>query len=209
MIDPAQVKAENIALLRSWNIPVLESLPTIENEADLSPRTAADVARRIMVLSQVIGIGLGGNPSALREGLTKFGLWPYASAGEKDLLNRDEHTDQERIDATWLAEGIQSLGWCLGLAGLPHLDYCEADLSRKFPGPSEDPSDFIASAKLRPFDEIYREADLHYRLHWAARSSRLGNVESPVGEGLIRERRKALDWVVGVEEDWDEVPADT
>ena len=71
------------------------------------------------------------------------------------------------------------------------------------------PAAFIASAALRPFEEIYRQADLHYRLHWAARNARLTGAEFPVTEGFIRERRKALDWVIGVEPDWDEIPSDT
>ena len=32
---------------------------------------------------------------------------------------------------------------------------------------------------------------------------------STVDERLISERRKALDWVIGVESDWDEIPLDT
>jgi hypothetical protein len=32
---------------------------------------------------------------------------------------------------------------------------------------------------------------------------------APRSEEVLRERRKALDWVIGVEADWDEVPSDT
>jgi hypothetical protein len=130
----------------------------------------------------------------------------YTSAHERDLISRDEHTEQEKIDAQWLEECMQSFAWCLGLAPLEPLKYCNEDLSSKFPAPFADPTDFIRSATLRPFDDIYRQADLHYRLHWAARHS---DSDFPVSEGLLRERRRALDWVIGVEADWDEVPSDT
>lgn len=209
MIDPAEVKANNILLLKSWGIPTIEHLPHLEAESDLSPQSAMDVARRCMILSHVIGIGFGGNAAQLCEAATKWGLMAYASSHERDMLGRAIHTEQERIDATWQIECMQSFAWCLGLAELDVLRHCDDDLASKFPAPYTDSSVFLASAKLRPFEDIYSQADLHYRLHWAARNCRLTGVAFPVAEGLIRERRKALDWVIGVEADWDEVPSDT
>ena len=80
----------------------------------------------------------------------------------------------------------------------------------EIPPAFSDPSDFIKGATLRSFDDIYAQADLHCRMHWAARNSRLTGAECPVKEGFfIAERRKPLDWVIGVEADWDEVPMDT
>jgi hypothetical protein len=56
---------------------------------------------------------------------------------------------------------------------------------------------------------IHRGATHHWAIHWAARDARVTGGAFPVGEGLIRERRKAFDWVIGVEADWDEMPSDT
>ncbi len=209
IIDPEKIKSESITTLRSWSIPTVDHLPQLEAEADLSPQSAIDVARRCMILSHVIGIGFGGNATKLQEDATKWGLMPYASAHERDMLNKTTHTEQERINATWQVECMQSFAWCLGLADLEVLKHCDDDLASKFPAPFTDPAKFIASAKLRPFEEIYRQADLHYRLHWAARNARLAGVKFPVTEGFVTERRKAIDWVIGIEADWDEVPSDT
>ncbi|WP_367873109.1 DUF4272 domain-containing protein [Luteolibacter sp. Populi] len=209
MIDPQQVKEDNTALLRSWGFPVNDFLPTLEEEEDLSPPSAVDVARRCVILNHVIGIGFGGDAGELCAAVKQYDLFDAASEHERKLLESATHTQQELIDATWWIECVQSLAWCLGLAELPHLREADEDLASKFPAPYTDPAAFIASAALRPFEEIYREADLHYRLHWATRAARLGGPEVPLGEGLIRERRKALDWVIGVETDWDEVPGDT
>lgn len=209
MIDPEMIKAANIAILRSWGIPVNDHLPQLEAEADLTPQPAIAVARRCMIMSHVIGIGFGGDSDKLRKAAENWGLLEYASEHEKDMLCRTTHTEQERIDATWQVECLQSFAWCLGLTDLEPLQHCDDDLASKFPAPFTDPAAFIASASLRPFAEIYSQADLHYRLHWASRDARLTGVEFPVSEGLLRERRKALDWVIGVEADWDEVPSDT
>ncbi len=67
MIDPQKVKADSIATLRSWGVPVIDHLPQLEAEAHLSPQSAVNVARRCMILSHVIGIGFGGNAEELRE----------------------------------------------------------------------------------------------------------------------------------------------
>lgn len=209
MLDPQQIKEDNIALIKSWKIPVIDHLPTLEGVDALNPQSAENVARRCMVISHVIGIGFGGQASKLLRALEQYELVSSASTHEKDMLAREKHTEQEKINAQWLAECMQSFAWCLGLAKLEPLQYCDDTLSSQFPAPFTDPSEFIAGAALKPLEEIYRQADLHYRLHWAARNARLTNAEFPVTEGMIRERRRALDWVIGVEADWDKVPSDT
>lgn len=209
MLDPEEIKADSIKLLRSWDIAVIDHLPTLEVESELSPQAAIDVARRCIVVLHIVGIGFGGNARKLRDALEAFGLMDYASAHEKDMLSRDEHTEQEKIDVQWLGEAMQGFAWSLELADLAPLEHCDDDLASRFPAPFADPADFIRAAALRPFDEIYRQADVHYRLHWAARNARLSGVDFPVAEGLIWERRRALDWVIGVEVNWDEMPSDT
>lgn len=208
-IDPEVVKCESIRLIRLWGLPVNEHLPTLETEEELSPQSAADVARRCMVIIHVVGIGFGGNTRKLREAVEKYGLMDSASARERDMLMRDDHSEQEKIDAQWLIECMQSFAWCLGLAPLDPFKECADDLASKFPDPYTDPSHFIQSAMLRPFEEIYQQADIHYRLHWASRNARVSGSAFPIQEGLLQERRRALDWVIGVEGDWDEVRSDT
>ena len=199
-----------MARLREWGFPVIEHLPTLEAPEDLSPQSAQAVARRSMVICHVLGIGFGGSATELYEAVSRWGLLPFASAEEIRLLTTETPTKQEKINATWLTECMQSFAWCLGLAELDCFRHCDDDLASRFPEPyTADPSSFIETATLRPFEEIYRMADLHYRLHWAARHSRLMAGKFPISEGFVRERRKALDWVIGVEPDWDEVPSDT
>jgi hypothetical protein len=209
VINPEEIKAKSIETIRSWGLPAIDHLPALETEDELSPRGSSDVARRSIVMIHVIVIGFGADRKRVKNAISDFGLMEAASIHERDLLSRDEHTEQEKIDAQWLAECMQSFAWCLGLANLQPLQYCDDDLSSKFPAPFTDPKEFIESARIRPFVEIYRQADIHYRLHWAARNARVTGLEFPVSESLLRERRRALDWVIGVESDWDEMPLDT
>jgi hypothetical protein len=208
-MTPALAKTASHEFLRRHSVEVNETLPLLESFEELMPQDARSVATRTVVLNHVIGIGFGADASRLRAALEEFGLFEHASAREQDLLSRSEHTQQEKVNATWLTECVQSFTWCLGLVELDPFQGCDDDLASHFPRPFTDPREFISQATLRPLDEIYQQADLYYRLHWAARNARLMGHQSTVDEGLISERRKALDWVIGVEADWDEIPLDT
>jgi len=205
-----EAKSASHVFLQSHKIQINSGLPVIESIEDLVPQTAQAIARRCVILSHVIAVvGYGADVRKLKDALTKFGLFEYASQKEQDLLNRASHSSQEKTDATWLAECVQSLAWCVNLVGMSPFRRCDDDLASHFPPPFSDPSAFINSVIARPLEEIYQQADLHYRLHWAGRNARLTRVPSIAHEGLIGERRKGLDWAIGVEADWDRMPDDT
>jgi hypothetical protein len=112
MIDPEQIKAESIRIIHSWGLPTIDHLPTLETEDELSPQSAPDVARRCIVITHIIGIGWGGNRNKISDAITRFALMDYTSKHEQSLISRDEHTEQEKIDAQWLEECMQSFAWC-------------------------------------------------------------------------------------------------
>jgi hypothetical protein len=72
-------------------------------------------------------------------------------------------------------------------------------------------NDLIAKAKPRPMSELLDMADLYYHLHWAAIELRLRGESSPaVHEGIIRERHRALNWLIRyMNAEWDDVTTDT
>lgn len=208
-MTPEFAKTTSHEFLRRHSVEVNETLPLIESIDDLTAQDARSIATRIVVLNHVIGIGFGADTGRLKTALEEFALFERASAREQEMLGRSGHSQQEKINATWLTECVQTLAWCVGLVELDPFRRCDDDLASHFPRPFTDPRQFISGATRRPLEEIYQQADLHYRLHWAARNARLTGHNCPVDEGLISERRKALDWVIGVEQDWDEIPLDT
>jgi hypothetical protein len=208
-MTPELAKQHSHDFLAEHGVRINETLPFIEAPSELNPQSSENVARRAVVLGHIIGIGFGQPGARMKALLEQFRLLQYASPNETRLVNADSYTEQEKLNATWLVECMQAIGWCFGFVNLDPFAGCDNDLASHFPAPFTDPSHFITTAKLRPFPEIYQQADLHYRLHWAARDARLNGTESQLQEGVIQERRKAIDWVVGVEADWDEMPMDT
>ena len=64
------------------------------------------------------------------------------------------------------------------------------------------------SARTSPDNDDYVIC-LHYLLTWGARETSIAGEPSRVGGPALFDRRKALDWVLDAELDWDDVPLDT
>ena len=203
-----ELKSKNTQYLSSIGIVVPEHLPQIESLIEVKPRTAQDIAGRLSALAYVIGLGFGAKGQDLLEQLNKYNLMLYVSEHENGLLSQDDIGEQDKINMTWLTECAQALAWCIGLAKLDHFKHCDDDLAQKIPFKAE-PKEFIQKAQLRPISEIQEQSDLLYRMHWYTKNCGLTGQECELSEGVVSERRKAIDWAYGVEEDWDEVPMDT
>jgi hypothetical protein len=207
-MNAASAKRESERLLKKLGVTVNESLPTIEEPVDLSPRLAQDVAARAWVLFHVIGVGYGRTGKEMLESLKKAGLEQHLTPGELRFLQQEKYTDRDRAWAAWQSAAVHGCAWALGLVELEPLGGCPDTLASHFASKAN-PKTAIESAKLRDRSEIYAKADLLYRLHWAARQARLEASPFPLQEIDVQLRRHSLDWIVGVPYEWDDVPLDT
>jgi hypothetical protein len=202
------LKTLNESKLLSEGIEVNPNLPTIEALSDVSPQLAANVASRVCAMSYIVGLAFNVDPKLLVENLKKYSLWNFVSEWEKKLLLQDQLSEEEINEITWMPESIQALVWSLGLIGLDHQLPCDDKLASIAP-PYRDPSEFIKSAVLKPIAQIQEQCDLLYRIHWYSKYCRMNDIDCLYKENVISERRKALDWIYGVTENWDEIPMDT
>ena len=207
-MDLAEIKRGNDDFLRSRGVLVNSNLPLIEDFDAVRPKPAQVVAKRFCAMGYIIRSAYGMPIAEVHEWLDKLELRDTLGSGERTVLTSGALSEQHKINFGWLAEGAQVLAWSLGLAELDHFRQCDDDLANKAPFKANAAS-FVAGARLVPPAAIQRQADLLYRMHWATVDARLTGKECPLHEGLIRERRRAIDWVYGVAEDWDDVPLDT
>jgi hypothetical protein len=203
-VDLINIKNKNEAILKAKGIKVNPNLPTIEVLPEVNPRSASDVAKRACALSYVVGLAFGAEPEFLIKNLKDYALWDFVTEKEKSLLKAPEILPEEENELSWIVEAIQALAWCLGVIDMDNFEGCSDELSSKFPM-NEDPKNFIIGSSLRSISEIQEQCDFHYQLHWAA----IHGQAMKISEALICERRRALDWVYGVERDWDDIPLDT
>ena len=204
----AELKANTEARLSAKNIKVIAHLPQIEGLDEVTPKNAQIVARRVCAMSYVIGLGYGAKKRKLRNWLKKYKLWSSVTPYEKKCLGTFSISEQDKANYQWMAEASQALAWSLGLVEMDHFKHCDDDLITKIPLES-DPTEFIESAKLRPIEDIQKEVDLLYRMHWYARNNQLQGKQSQLSLSIIMERRRAIDWVYGTAEEWEDIDLST
>jgi hypothetical protein len=188
--------------------------PDDEGDFPIGPRrTAQEVARRAIILCCVTA-SLEFEPGTFNGWLKREGLWDEVSPIEVALLSAEEPTDRQRINASWRSEALQALLWALEkVKKLPPLtDSYISGMLECLPAPGEDTKEFIASAQLRPEDEIDEALEAIVDAHWQLRNEDAYPDEkaAPMDRGVVVERHWALAWIVNVDDEpWDQTPLTT
>lgn len=207
-VDHESIKRSTEAILREYGIEVPSHLPGIEQIGEVEPKSSAEIARRALVLSYFIGLAFGASADTLVEKIKRYDLWNSLSPLETKLLSSKSISDEQQAKISLLCESIQAFAWCLNLVEMDNFRHCDDDLASNFPLDAE-PRDFISLSKRRPISEIQKQADLLYRLHWYSRQARLTGKSAQVNEGVIENRRRAIDWTYGTAKNWDDISLDT
>jgi hypothetical protein len=182
-------------------------------ELNLQPRTAPEVARRVIALILVSDRAFDMDSPPSSDWADVLGIPLLLSDQELAFFLDSTPTVQSIVDFTWRCEALVPLAWALGMIDeMPPLNQQVAwseigCMDVVF----EDPKAFIATARLRPHDEL-KEMEGHlFHQHWRARDAQWRQVPAPedLHPSIIHERRYAASWLVGWGDDWDEVPTDT
>jgi hypothetical protein len=208
-MEASDLRSETLRRFAQWGLVPHETLPLIEEEPDLKPKSPSAVALRASAAGYVAALCFGAPAERLRLDLERFHLWSHLTSEEQQLFASSGLTPQARGTHSWLVESVQFMAWALNLCSLNHFAPCDEHLANLLPH-SRDPSDFARSAHLRPIDAMRQEADTLYMLHWRAVENNL--VVTPDDRLVlprISYRRLAADWLIGTAEQWDEVALDT
>lgn len=90
-------------------------------------------------------------------------------------------------------------------------DICDCEKVTALLSERADYNEFKKSCRLRSIDEILDMTDLYFRYHWACVEKRL-KPETQTGNlnpDVVIERRKALEWVISDEYDWNDIALNT
>lgn len=208
------VSDQVVKRLNSLGIPVCENLPKVEGK---SIRTAKEVAQRVNVLGVLLAISDDVNSIPFfRDLLDNQGMLDCLSPVESRIVYSGKLSKQEEIDLSWVQESLYALVWCLGLFSEMNNPVREAELNQIFPmlPPEVDLNQFVSNAKLIDVGKIVEEVEFYYDLHWARRHPESWSFfNKPKFDkykiSVIRERRKALEWVIDSRVSWDEISLDT
>lgn len=179
------------------------------------PRTAGEIARRVLVLHCVIAAAHGVSRDDLTKWLKDEELWEAASPLEQRFLSNSAPSDKEIINATWRVEAQVALLWAIGkIFGLGSLsEQCDTGpMVDGIPELFSSTKEFIDSAMLRKPDVIGEEYEKVYDSHWKARDAVRRNLPIPDGieMGIVQERHYGFNWLTGYcGQEWDEITTDT
>ncbi len=112
----------------------------------------------------------------------------------------------------WYLEGLWALMWATNLIdSLDETQWCGEDMMSFLPNLEigEDNRKIDEISEIRSDVEIYTMLDYYYRLHWYCVDERINNREAKINEGIVYERRKALEWLMDNSSDWDEIEMST
>ena len=186
---------------------------------DMQPRSAAEIAERVLALIAVIGKVQF--PSHNAKWIEDHGIARYLSEAEQEFVDNPSPAQRDKVNFSWRAEALVPLLWSLhGLEQMPGLDkQFDAFGNAMVRQAIQQTPQFLQQARRREPAELEAQEQYLYHQHWRVRDRDHGFNNDEPGEddpdikslnsGLVYERRYAMSWIVGHGDSWDDVPTDT
>ena len=211
-IDTDGIKAASEATVLKAGGKVCDWLPYIDFT---KMRDEEQVVARGLILNAMLNIHFQAPTEVIADWINRHNLDSFLSEREKSILSRKNEslTEQEKTDLYWYIEALWAFLWATKIVetmdfttGIPDA------MASMCPNLQFDEGDekFTEKMSLREYHDLYRERDLYYRVMWYARQlSQTGGADPRFDLSRSMERRKALEWIMDSELDWDSVPLDT
>jgi hypothetical protein len=199
-------------LVQELELPILETLPVIEDESSIVPRSTEEIAARCLATAVCAMKGECGDQETMRGIVERVGVAGLFSPEEQAFMDEDNVSEKARAKFGWRYECMHVFLWTLGYLTEMKPPHQIADVAKEVrPIYDHGRAGLAKNAHLRPLAEILDQADLYYRLDWAAVQMRLKGESSVVANGgIIVQRHRALNWLIRYQgQDWDEVTTDT
>jgi hypothetical protein len=211
--------AKHGASIRAASARIAEELGFLRPPAHLPllergrRRSVESVVERTIVLNVVVACAFKFPTARARTWLAREHVLDGLTAAERKFLDAiDGGAPPDTSGVGLQTERLWVLCWALGYeASLDFGVYCGNHLVKRLPDLLQDESRarFETGATLRGRDDLLAALDLAYCLTWGTTEANLRGQPSPgaVRPYVLRERRSALEWLLGG--DWDDPPMDT
>lgn len=219
-ITPEKRKENSINKIRMQGIVYNPHLPMVESSKDVKLKSLDEICQRaiasILAIQLACDIANGGDYEKSKNFfwtlLERYGVQDKLLEVERKLFDGG-YTQQDAIDVSWTYECFWSLAWALGLIMdiSTANEICDCEKAVKLVSSCSTYEEFKEKCKLRDIEKILDMLDLYYRYHWACVEKRI-RPEVPIGgldSGVVRERRKGLEWLISEEADWNDISLDT
>jgi hypothetical protein len=205
-------KERTEAFLKERGIAINVHLPVGPEVAAIQLQDTSAMLERAYALTLIAAKGEGAEQEGLdraRAALHIGGFSPY----EETIYHTPVLNDQERANAVWRYESLNTILWALGLLeSLPYPDtICNVS---HIVGLMIKNSREVLAAKVavRSTEEIVDALDMIYRMNWACVNARVKGeaVGGGIDPSVVFERHYALNWITREGgEDWDDIATNT
>lgn len=219
-MEAVERRKRSIETLRRQGVPFMEGLPVIESAGEAKIRSAEAIAKRAVCSLLTIQHAC----TLLKEAdaeeshrlfyslLHRYGVQSELTARERKVFEGGL-PKQDLIQVAWQYECVWVLLWALSYVeklSYP-TDICDCDFTIESVARHENMDDFMEHVHLRTDDEILDETDLAFRYDWACVEASIHHESAPAGLNpeVVVERHKALNWLIGYGDDWDNLRSDT
>jgi Domain of unknown function (DUF4272) len=205
------IKSANDARILKAGYKVCAWLPILETP---QLRSLDEIKGRMAVMNALINVSFGAPTDYINSWLEKHHLSKHLSAEETQILSTDEQklSELELNGLRWYLEGLWALMWATKMVDKLDAEQFVGDNQASLMPDLENAEDnkkIDVLKNLRPEIEIYTMLDYYYRLHWYCVDERMNGRQAVLNEGVVYERRKALEWAYNRSADWDDVEMST
>jgi Domain of unknown function (DUF4272) len=206
-----EIKASNNQLIADQGYRFNQYLPIVD---DPKIRSLEDIKGRIAVMNALINIAFDAPTHVIRDWIIQHKLTKHLSESEQLIINKpNPHLSEFEINSMmWYLESLWALMWVVEMISDISVNKPVGDnMAKLLPDlEAEENNDKILQINsIRSVLEIYTKLDYYYRLHWYCVDNRISGVKIKVSEGVVYERRKALEWVLNNDSDWDNIEMST
>jgi hypothetical protein len=204
--DALQIKAQSERQILALGGQICDWLPWVEIT---EMRSADEIIDRTLITHALLNISFRAPTGIIRDWIDRQGLSGHLSPAERLILDKpnDQLTNQEQANLYWYIDCVWAFLWiCSLIPDIPVTRQIDNTMAALLPNlqKNEDSVKFRASARIRSREEIYRMRDLYYRAHWYSRNCQLTGASSgDFNLDSIMERRRALQWTLDRDEEWD------
>lgn len=206
-----EIKAKNDALISEKGYRFNAFLPILETPA---LRSLTEIKGRMSVMNALINIAFEAPTYIIKDWIESHNLSEFLSESENEVLKTEnEDLTQLQINTLlWNLESLWAFMWLTEMIDtLNPEEFVGDSMALLLPNLQENESnDKLENLEIIRHElEVYTMLDYYYRLHWYCVDERINDREAQLNEGVIYERRKALEWAFNRESDWDEVEMST
>lgn len=219
-IGMEEIRQFTLERLKNVGITVNLSLPLLEDSVKV--QAIDTIAKRIVILFAFKAMVIYEED---RESIKSFLLKSYKdylSHSEYQVLKRLKLSKQDKVKFSWYSESLYALLWSVNIINSKRMEYPpqEIKIDKHYLDllPPEEPFlEFKSRLDLREIKSLLLELDFYYHLNWIAKKENekkiLGffkkNKSSTYNISVIMERRRALEWLIYGESNWNDIVLDT